>query len=146
MTRKTLKARLAGVALVSLGLAVAGASGPSLGDERVPYTIDVQNATAKVGETAIVVATVTPPENFKITKSYRSRVIELSAFEDSGVAFEQRVVVGTLKDGSAVFEVPVTPTAPGEHAINGLIRISFNGSGKAESKSIPLMAKVTGTE
>jgi hypothetical protein len=121
-------------------------TGPALADQRVPYTIDVENAAAKVGEKAAVVATITPPEGFHITKSYRNRVIELSAYEDKGVRFDKEVVLGTIEGDSVIFQVPVTPTEPGEHPINGLIRVSFHGDGKAESKSIPLIATVAGIQ
>jgi hypothetical protein len=119
---------------------------PAMADERVPYTIKVENAAAKVGEKSAVVATITPPEGFNITKSYRARVIDLSAYQDRGVAFDDEVVFGTIENGSVVFEVGVTPTEPGEHPINGLIRVSFYTEGRSESKSVPLMATVMGTE
>lgn len=122
------------------------ATGPVLADERVPYTIKVENAAAKVGEKAAVVATITPLEGFNITKSYRPRVIDLSAYQDRGVAFDDEVVFGRIENGSVVFEVGVTPTEPGEHPINGLIRVSFYTEGRSESKSVPLMATVMGTE
>lgn len=143
MTSRSLSG-VSGVAL-ALGLVVVATS-VGLADDRVPYTIEVQNASAKVGEQTMVRAVVTPPANFRITKSYRSRVIDLSAYENRGVRFEDEVVFGAIENGSAVFEVPVTPTEPGEHRINGLIRVSFNSDGRAESKSIPLIATVAGTE
>jgi hypothetical protein len=133
--------------LVTSVLALAGvaADGSSArADERVPYTLDVRNASAKVGEQTMVVAIVKPPSGFNITKSYRSRVIDLSALDDKGVEFAEEVVLGRLENGSAVFEVPVTPTEVGEHPINGVIRISFYTHGRSESKSVPLMAIVTG--
>ena len=136
-------AAVAAMTLVGLGW---GAAPAALADERVPYTIEVDDASAKVGQGAVVKATVTPPEGFKITKVYRNRVVELSA-EDDGVEFEDGVVLGSIRDdGSVVFNVGVTPTAPGPHPINGVIRVSFNSNGRAESKSVPLMATVTGTE
>jgi hypothetical protein len=130
-------------AAVALGGVVAD-SAPGRADERVPYTLEVRNASAKVGEQTAVVATVKPPEGFNITKSYRSRVIDLSALDGKGVEFEDEVVLGKLENGAAVFEVPVTPTEAGEHPINGVIRISFYTHGRSESKSVPLMATVTG--
>ena len=45
-----------------------------------------------------------------------------------------------------MFEVGVTPTEPGEHPINGLMRVRFINGNKSESKSIPLIATVIGTE
>jgi hypothetical protein len=133
---------LAATALAMIGATSGGA--PARADDRVPYILEVQNASAKVGEQTMVVATVKPPQGFNITKSYRSRVIDLSVLDNKGVEFADEVVLGRLENGSAVFEVPVTPTEPGEHPINGIIRISFHTHGKSESKSVPLMATVTG--
>ncbi|MGH6942734.1 MAG: hypothetical protein ACREH6_00745 [Geminicoccaceae bacterium] len=129
-----------------LGIVVG--TGLALADERMPpYTLDVQNAAAKVGERTAVVATVRPPQGFHITPSYRARVIELSAWQDRGVAFDDDVVIGTLQDDdSVVFKVGVTPTERGAHPINGVIRVSFYTLGDLESKSVRLEATVTGTE
>jgi hypothetical protein len=119
---------------------------PTMADSRVPFTLEVDDATAKVGEPTAVRATITPPEGIKLTSVYRHRIIDLSAYEDRGVAFEDEVVIGTVADGKLVFEVGVTPTEPGAHPINGLMRVSFINGNKSESKSIPLVATVTGTE
>jgi hypothetical protein len=83
----------------------------------------------------------------KLATVYRHRLIELSAYENRGVEFADEVVIGTVQsDGSVVFEVDVTPTEPGAHPINGVMRVSFINGNKSESKSIPLIATVTGTE
>jgi hypothetical protein len=119
---------------------------PTMADSRVPFTLEVDDASAKVGEPTAVRATITPPEGIKLTSVYRHRIIDLSAYEDRGVAFEDEVVIGTVADGKLVFEVGVTPTEPGAHPINGLMRVSFINGNKSESKSIPLVATVTGTE
>ena len=136
--------------LVALGLvALVGiaSSGPSVANSRVPFTLEVENATAKVGEPTAVRATVAPPEGMKLSSAYRHRLIDLSAFEDHGVEFDDEVVIGAVQDdGSLVFEVGLTPTEPGEHPINGLMRVQFINGNKSESKSIPLIAKVIGTE
>ena len=136
--------------LVALGLAALvgiASAGPGVADSRVPFTLEVESATAKVGEATAVRATLAPPDGMKLSSVYRHRLIELSAYEDRGVEFDQRVVIGTVQDdGSLVFEVDLTPTAPGEHPINGLMRVSFINGNKSESKSIPLIATVTGTE
>jgi hypothetical protein len=136
------------VAASGLAAALAVAvTASAMADSRVPFTLEVENATAKVGELAAVRAKVTPPEGMKLATVYRHRLIELSAYEDRGVEFADEVVIGTVQsDGSVVFEVGVTPTAPGAHPINGVMRVSFINGNKSESKSIPLMATVTGTE
>ena len=140
-----LRPTLAAVGLAALtGLAPGG---PSFADSRVPFALKVENATAKVGEPTAVRAIVIPPEGIKLTSVYRHRLIDLSAFENRGVEFDEEVVIGTVEDdGSLVFEVGVTPTEAGAHAINGLMRVSFINGNKSESKSIPLIATVTGTE
>jgi len=141
MLRPTLAA--AGLAAL-IGLARGD---PGLADSRVPFALEVENATAKVGEPAVVRATIIPPEGTKLTSVYRHRLIDLSAFEDRGVAFEDEVVIGTVEDdGKLVFEIGVTATEPGAHPINGVMRVSFINGSKSESKSIPLIATVTGTE
>jgi hypothetical protein len=121
--------------------------GSSLADSRVPFALEVENAAAKVGEPTAVRATVVPPEGMTLSSVYRHRVIDLSAFEDRGVEFEDEVVIGTVQDdGSLLFEVGLTPTEPGEHPINGVMRVSFINGNKSESKTIPLMARVTATD
>lgn len=140
-----LRPMLAALAVAALG-GIAPA-GMAVADARVPFSLEVEDAAAKVGEPTAVRATIVPPEGAKVTSAYRHRIIELSAYEDRGVAFEDRVVIGTVKDdGSLVFEIAVTPTEPGPHPINGVMRVQFVNGNKSESKSIPLMATVTGTE
>ena len=136
--------------LAGLGLAaliVISPGHPSLADSRVPYTVEIENATAKVGEPTVVRAIVIPPDGIKLTSVYRHRLIDLTVFEDHGVKFDDEVVIGKVEpDGHLVFEVGVTPTEPGPHAIYGVMRVSFINGNKSESKSIPLIARVTGTE
>jgi hypothetical protein len=128
---------------VLIGVAAAGSS---FADSRVPFALEIENATAKVGQPTAVRATIVPPEGTKLTSAYRHRVIDLSAFEDRGVEFDDEVVIGTVADdGRLVFEIGVTPTEPGAHPINGVMRVSFIDGNKSESKTIPLMATVTGT-
>ena len=136
--------------LAALGLAALvgiAPSGPSFADARVPFALKVEDATAKVGQPTAVRATVIPPEGLKLSSVYRHHLIDLSAFEDRGVQFDDEVVIGTVADdGSLVFEIGVTPIEPGAHPINGVMRVSFINGDKSESKTIPLMATVTGTK
>jgi hypothetical protein len=136
--------------LPALGLAAllgTALCAPTMADSRVPFTLAVEDASAKVGEPTAVRATVAPPEGMKLSTAYRHRMIDLSAYEDRGVEFDDEVVIGTVQDdGSVMFEVGLTPTEPGEHPINGLMRVQFINGNKSESKSIPLIATVTGTE
>jgi hypothetical protein len=134
----------------ALGLAAlvgVGSSAAGFADQRVPYALEVENASAKVGEPTAVRATIIPPAGMKLTSVYRHRLIDLSVLDDHGVEFDDEVVIGTLQgDGRLVFVVNLTPTEPGAHPINGLMRVSFINGNKSESKSIPLIATVTGTE
>jgi hypothetical protein len=136
--------------LSALGLAAligAAPGGSSLADSRVPFTLEVENASAPVGQPTTVRATIIPPAGIKLTSVYRHRIIDLSAFENHGVEFDDEVVIGTVQDdGRLVFEVGVTPTEPGAHPINGVMRVSFINGNKSESKTIPLIATVTGTD
>jgi hypothetical protein len=135
--------------LAALGLAalIGIASGSGFADSRVPFALEVENATARIGEPTAVRAIIIPPEGMKLTSVYRHRLIDLSALEDRGVEFDDEVVIGTvMDDGTLVFEIGVTPTEPGAHPINGLMRVSFINGNRSESKSIPLIATVTGTE
>lgn len=132
---------------MSAAVAVLLGTAPGLADERVPFTLDVEDATGKVGEPTAVRAVITPPEGIRLTSVYRHRIIDLSTEKGGGVEFDRPVVVGSLQDdGSLLFVVEVTPTEPGEHPINGLMRVSFLNDSKTESKSIPLVAKVVATE
>jgi hypothetical protein len=109
------------------------------------YALTVENASAKVGEAATIVARIDTKDGFKFSKAYRNRVIELSA-EDDSVTFEREVVTGRLENGHLLFEVPVVPTRAGAHPINGLFRIGFHKNGRLNMISVPLMATVTGIE
>jgi hypothetical protein len=140
-----LRPLLAALSLAALIAIAPGGAGYA--DSRVPFALEVDNAAAKVGEPTAVRARVAPPEGMKLSSVYRHRIIDLSAFEDRGVEFDDEVVIGTIEDdGSLVFEVGLTPTEPGAHPINGVMRVSFINGNKSESKTIPLMATVTGTE
>ncbi len=86
--------------LAGLGLAaliVISPGHPSLADSRVPYTVEIENATAKVGEPTVVRAIVIPPDGIKLTSVYRHRLIDLTVFEDHGVKFDDEVVIGKVE-------------------------------------------------
>jgi len=104
-------------------------------------SVRIEDASARVGEQAIVVATITPRQGYRIADNYRNRVIKLSA-ADAGVEFDHKAV-----DGSLVFKIHVTPTKPGAHPINGVLRFGFvnhlDGDYHLDIKWLPLMATVT---
>jgi hypothetical protein len=83
---------------------------------------------------------------YRILQSYNNRVIKLSA-EDDGVAFEQEMVRAKIEEDTLVFAVPLRPTKPGKHPINGLFRVGYiHDSDEMAMVSLRLIASVTGTE
>ena len=135
-------------AILSLSVAVfatlAGAAIAAETEDAV--SVRIEDASARVGEQAIVVATITPRQGYRIADNYRNRVIKLSA-ADAGVEFDHKAVDGTMQDGSLVFKIHVTPTKPGAHPINGVLRFGFvnhlDGDYHLDIKWLPLMATVT---
>jgi hypothetical protein len=132
-----------------LGLATL-AGVPSLAVETEDaVTIAVPDVAAKAGEKIVIVATVTPRNGYRIAQAYNNRIMTLSAADD-GVAFQDKMVRGSIEGAALVFKVPVTPTKPGAHPINGIIRFAFVSSEgdntRLDIKSAPLIATVTGTE
>ena len=55
------------------------------------YVVEVSDVTAKVGEPAVMRATLEVRDGYRILEPYNNRVIELSSFDD-GVDFEHRMV------------------------------------------------------
>jgi hypothetical protein len=134
-------------ALSGLVLAVLAACGAqAVADQPSAFDVQVSDVTAKVGEPAVMRATLKIRDGFRILKHYNNRVIELSSLDD-GVAFESRMVPATLEEDSLVFEVPLHATKAGTHPINGILRVGFiQGTDDMYMVSLHLIAKVTGTE
>jgi len=137
--------RMALAATLLAGAALA--CGASLAaDKDDGWALRVENAVAKVGQPAAIHATLEAVNGNKVSRSYRNRLIELSAFDDA-VEFEKPVVVGTVADDTSVeFDIGVTPTKPGKHVINGVFRFGFHNDGRISMVSIPLIATVEATE
>ena len=128
-----------------IGVASTGSLSADSGFAR-PYVINLENVSGKVGAKTALVARLTLPDGYGILDAYRNRVIELSSYDD-GVTFERPVVLGVVKNGGLEFVVDVTPTKPGPHPINGVFRVGyFDGGGRMDMVSLPLIATVTGTE
>jgi hypothetical protein len=109
------------------------------------YVFEISDVTAKVGAPTQMKVTARIRDGYRILKAYRNRVMKLSSFDD-GVAFEQEVVTGEVKDGALVFEISLKATKPGKHAINGLVRVGYiHGEGEMSMVSQPLIANVTGS-
>jgi hypothetical protein len=137
--------------LISLGASAFGwaiAEEPSAAPagESEAYVVEVSDVTAKVGEPAVMRATLKVRDGYRILKHYNNRVIQLSSFDD-GVAFEQRMVPAALDEETLVFEVPLRATKAGKHPINGIIRVGYiHGTDEMAMVSLRLIANVTGTE
>jgi hypothetical protein len=116
--------------LMSLGASAVGwavaeepSAAPAAGESEA-YVVEVSDVTVKVGEPAVMRATLKARDGYRILKHYNNRVIQLSSFDD-GVAFEQRMVPATLDEDTLVFEVPLHATKAGKHPINGVIRVGY---------------------
>jgi hypothetical protein len=136
---------LRGLALV---LALAGLSGsPARADQYDPsYKLELSNVTAKVGEHAVLTAKMRMQNGLRLLPSYNSRIIKLSALDES-VKFDREVVRGRVEDDSLVFNIGLTPTRVGQHPINGLFRVGYaRDTYTMRMVSIPLITTVTATE
>lgn len=124
-----------------------GSAGAAETDEGV--RVSVENAAAKVGDSAHIVARIQANPGFTIAANYRNAVFALSA-EDKAVAFPSKRVRATVEDGVLVFRVPVVPQMAGPHPINGILRFAFvgerDGKNQLDIKTAPLIATVTGRE
>ena len=115
-------------------------------DESPAYVVEVPDVSAKVGEPAVLHATLRIREGYRVLESYNNRAIELSSFDD-GVAFERRVVRGTIQEGGLDFAIGVRAIKPGRHPINGYFRVGYiHGPGELAMVSLRLIANVNGTE
>jgi hypothetical protein len=137
-------------ALVAVAaLAIASASPrvkAAQADESPAYVIEVTDVSAKVGEPAVLHATLRIRDGYRVLHAYNNRVMELSSFDD-GVAFDHRVVRGTVQDDGLDFAIGVRATKPGKHPINGYFRVGYiHGSDELSMVSLRLIANVNGTE
>lgn len=146
-TRAAVTRGLCGLALVALAASAgvkAAAEEPS--DFPTAYDVQVGDVAAKVGEPAVMRATLKIRDGFRILKHYNNRVIELSSFDD-GVAFERKMAPATVDEDTLVFEIPLHATKAGKHPINGVFRVGFiQGTDNMYMVSLHLIANVTGTE
>lgn len=131
----------------TLGASLALAAGGGLAaDKDHGWALSVENAVGKVGEPTEIHATLEAVDGNRVSRGYRNRLVELSAFDDA-VEFDGPVVVGTVTDDTSVeFDIGVTPTKPGTHVINGVFRFGFHNAGRLNMVSIPLIATVEATE
>src|SRR5271170_7298423 len=136
---------LAVIVLMAIGLASTADRGGSA-EEPAAYAIEVSGVTAKVGEHAVMHATLRVRDGYRILEPYNNRVIQLSSYDD-GVVFERKMVPAQLQEGALVFAVGLQATKPGRHPINGIFRVGYiHDPGELSMVSVPLIASVTGTE
>jgi hypothetical protein len=110
------------------------------------YVVEVTDVSAKVGEPTVLHATLRIRDGYRVLQGYNNRVIELSSFDD-GVAFERRVVRGTVQEGGLDFAIGLRATKPGRHPINGYFRVGYiHEPDELAMVSLPLIANVNGTE
>jgi hypothetical protein len=115
-------------------------------DESPAYAVEVTDVSAKVGEPAVLQATLRIRDGYRVLQGYNNRVIELSSIDD-GVAFERRVVRGTIREGGLDFAIGVRAIKPGRHPINGYFRVGYiHGPDELAMVSLRLIANVNGTE
>jgi hypothetical protein len=137
----------ASVLIAALAAAlVAGVHPRAMAEESEAYVIEISDVSAKVGEPAVMVATLKVRDGYRILKSYNNRVISLSSFDD-GVTFDRKMVPATVQEEALVFAVGLRATKPGKHPINGIFRVGYiHGTDEMSMVSVRLIANVTGTE
>ena len=127
---------LAPIALIMTSVG-AIADAWAMTDELPAYTIEVSDVTAKVGDDAVMRATLQIRDGYRILKDYNNHVSQLSSFDD-GVAFDRKVVPATLETGALVFAVGLRATKPGRHPINGVFRVGYiHGTDEMAMVSLP---------
>jgi hypothetical protein len=144
----SLSARLRAIALIAAIPALLALALPLrvAAEESPAYIVDVGDVIATVGTHGVMRATLRLRDGYRILQAYNNRIIELSSLDD-GVAFDSKVVRGTVEDGALVFAVGVRPTKPGRHPINGVFRVGYiHGEGEMSMVSLKLIANVTGAE
>ena len=144
----TIARRIGTMVAAAIAIAIAGATAGAA--TRADYSggtfaVSVDSPTVKLGGTAVIVATISPAEGFRITESYRHRIVNLAATDD-GVAIGRKVVRGTVKDGAVVFRVEVVPKTAGAHLVIGVFRFSITNGERLDIKAAPFEATVTATD
>jgi len=130
------------VMATSVGIAVAPTRADYVASE---FAVSIENPTVKRGSTAVIVATIAPREGFRITGSYRHRIVNLSS-ADGGVELARKVVRGSVTDGTVVFRVEAVPKTTGPHLIVGVFRFSVNNGERLDIKAAPFESTVIATD
>ena len=130
--------------LVALGVITLLLTWAAAADDPA-YVVEVADVSAKVGEPAVLHATLRPRDGYRVLKSYNNRVMELSSF-DEGVTFDRRVVKATIRDEELDFAIELRATKPGRHPINGYFRVGYIAADEFAMVSLRLIANVDATE
>jgi hypothetical protein len=132
------------IAVIALAVATAGAA--TRGDySGGTFAVNVDSPTVKLGGRALIVATISPAEGYRITDAYRHRIVNLASADD-GVEIGRKVVRGSVKDGAVVFRVEVVPKTAGPHLVVGVFRFSITNGERLDIKAAPFEATVTATD
>src|SRR5262249_8097429 len=134
------------VAIVVLAATLGTAVAPTRADYVASdFAVSIDNPTVKRGSPAVIVATISPRDGFRITESYRHRIVNLSS-ADGDVDVARKVVRGAVTDGTVVFSVEVVPKTPGPHLVVGVFRFSVNNGERLDIKAAPFESTVTATD
>ena len=95
----------------------SSAGGRAVAEEPTAYIVEVSDVTAKVGDHAVMRATLRVRDGYRILEPYNNRVIQLSSYDD-GVVFERKMVPAQLQEGALVFAVGLRATKPGKFALD----------------------------
>ena len=126
-------------------IAIAAIASSWAADDDRAFAVRIDSPTVKLGEKAVIVATISARDEFRITESYRHRVVNLSAI-GAGVEIGRKVVRGSVRDGSVIFRVEVVPKTAGAHIVVGVFRFSVNNGQQLDIKAAPFEATVIATE
>src|SRR5262249_31745684 len=113
------------IAALSTCLAMPGRGQTTAEDPA--YMVEVADVTAKVGEPAVLHATLRVRDGYRVLRTYNNRVMELSSL-DGSITFDRRVVAGTAQDGEIDFAIGLRATKAGRHPINGYFRVGYIGT------------------
>lgn len=126
---------------VTIG-AVPGVASAEVVDGR-GYTIEITAPAASVGKSAAIRWTIRPKAGWKLNAEYPVK-LEVPAVGALGIA------AGTLKksdaksfaEKEAVFELPIKPTAKGEHQVAGKIKFATCTDTTCDPQKASFTAKV----
>lgn len=108
-----------------------------------PFSVSVEDAKAKVGETGKIVVTVKAAEGWRINYRYAHRLDNLAAAGGADVA--QKSVGASKVSGTSIsFIVSVKATEAGVHKVTGDILFGIGKGDKKLTEKVPLQATLTG--